>query len=103
MTEQTDRERREALRAHYADEEAENAAAEAAEAAAEDQAVLSVRVPTSLAEALKSRAAAEHTSQSALVRRLLTQTVRRSDEPVLTVGQVEEIARRIVEEYGRAS
>lgn len=99
MTGQNDRARRARLRSHYAAEEAEHAAIEATETL-EEQAVLSVRVPTSLAQALKHRAEAEHTSQSALVRRLLTHAVHQGTDPVVTVEQVEDIARRVVaEEY----
>jgi len=89
------RARREAIRAEYLDEEAEAAEAEALE---NDQAVLSVRVSTALAETLKTRAAQEHVPTSALIRRILVRAVREGTEPVLTVEQVEEIARRIVRE-----
>jgi predicted HicB family RNase H-like nuclease len=83
------------LREEVADEEAE---AIAAEAAAEAQAALSLRVPASLAAELKARAEAEHIPTSALVRRLLTEALRQPAAPVLTVEQVEEIARRIYRE-----
>jgi predicted DNA binding CopG/RHH family protein len=92
MTDRTARARRDAIRAEYAAEEAEAAETEAVEA---EQAVLSVRVPAHLAEALKARAAAEHIPASALIRRILVTGV----EPgpaALTVEQVEEIARRVV-------
>jgi predicted DNA binding CopG/RHH family protein len=95
MTDRATRARREAIRAEYAAEEAEAAEAEAVE---NEQAVVSVRVPATLAEALKSRAVAEHIPTSALVRRILTQAVSGSSAPVLTVEQVEEIARRIYRE-----
>ena len=49
MTDQTARERRNAIRAEYTAEETETAEAEAVEA---EQAVLSVRIPADLAEAL---------------------------------------------------
>jgi predicted DNA binding CopG/RHH family protein len=94
MTDRDARARRDAVRAEYAAEEAENAEAEALE---NEQAVLSVRIPTQLAETLKARAGAEHIPTSALVRRLLTQAVA-GREPVLTVDQVEEIARRVMRE-----
>jgi predicted DNA binding CopG/RHH family protein len=93
MTDRTARIRREAIRAEYAAEENEAAEAEAVEA---EQAVLSVQVPAHLAETLKARAAAEHIPVSALVRRILSRNVLEPTLPVLTVEQVEEIARRVV-------
>jgi predicted DNA binding CopG/RHH family protein len=95
MTEKAVRARRDAIRAEYMDEEAEAAEAEALE---NSQAVLSVRVPTVLAETLKMRAAEQHVPTSALIRRILTRAVREGMEPILTVEQVEEIARRVVRE-----
>jgi predicted DNA binding CopG/RHH family protein len=95
MTDRDARARRDAIRAEYAAEEAEAAEAEAIE---NDQAVVSVRVPAALAESLKSRAAAEHIPTSALIRRLLAQALRDPAAPVLTVEQVEEIARRVYRE-----
>jgi hypothetical protein len=62
------------------------------------QAVLSVRVPAALAETLKARAAEEHVPTSALIRRILVRAVRAGTTPVLTVEQVEEIARRVMRE-----
>ena len=64
--------RRRAIRDAYAAEEADNAAADAREAAENDQAVISVRVPTQLAATLRARAAAEHMTTSAFIRRILT-------------------------------
>jgi predicted DNA binding CopG/RHH family protein len=93
MTDPTARARRDAIRAEYATEEADAAEAEAVEA---EQAVLSVRVPAQLAETLKARAAAEHIPVSALVRRVLTRGILDPDQPVLTVEQVEQIARRVI-------
>jgi predicted DNA binding CopG/RHH family protein len=95
MTDRTNRVRRDAIRAEYAVEEAESAEAEAVE---NEQAVVSVRVPASLAEALKAKAATEHIPTSALVRRLLTQAVQEPPATALTVEQVEEIARRVFRE-----
>jgi predicted DNA binding CopG/RHH family protein len=95
MTDRTNRARRDAIRAEYAAEEAESAEAEAVE---NEQAVVSVRVPASLAEALKAKAATEHIPTSALVRRLLTQAVQEPPATALTVEQVEEIARRVFRE-----
>jgi predicted DNA binding CopG/RHH family protein len=93
MTNQTARARRDAIRAEYAAEEAEAAEAEGVEA---EQAVLSVRVSAQLAETLKARAAAEHIPVSALVRRVLTRGILEPAQPVLTVEQVEQIARRVI-------
>jgi len=93
MTDPTARARRDAIRAEYAAEEADTAEAEAVEA---EQAVLSVRVPAQLAEALKARAAAEHIPVSALVRRVLARGILDPDQPVLTIEQVEQIARRVI-------
>lgn len=95
MNDAQTRARREAIRAEYAEEEAENAEAEALE---NEQSVLSVRVPAQLARSLKDRAEAEHIPTSALVRRLLTEGVRERTAPVLTVEQVEDIARRVARE-----
>lgn len=95
MADRTSRVRRDAIRAEYAAEEAESAEAEAVE---NEQAVVSVRVPTSLAEALKAKAASEHIPTSALVRRLLTQAIQEPPATALTVEQVEEIARRVFRE-----
>lgn len=95
MTDRAVRARRDAIRAEYLDEEAEAADAEALE---NDQAVLSVRVPAALAETLRARAADEHVPTSALIRRILARAVREGTQPVLTVEQVEEIARRVIRE-----
>lgn len=95
MTDRVTRARRDSIRADYVDEEAEAGDAEALE---NDQAVLSVRVPAALAETLKARAEDEHLPTSALIRRILTRAVRDDAEPVLTIEQVEEIARRVVRE-----
>jgi predicted DNA binding CopG/RHH family protein len=95
MTERAVRARRHAIRAEYLDEETEAAEAEGLE---NDQAVLSVRVPAALAETLKARAAEEHVPTSALIRRILARAVRAGTTPVLTVEQVEEIARRVMRE-----
>jgi predicted DNA binding CopG/RHH family protein len=95
MTDRATRARRDAIRAAYAAEEAEAADAEALE---NEQAVVSVRVPASLADTLKTRAAAEHIPTSVLIRRILTRAVHEPDAPALTVEQVEEIARRVFRE-----
>jgi len=80
------------------DHAAEEADAIVADIEENEQAALSLRVPASLAAALKARAAAEQIPTSALVRRILTQAVQRSNAPVLTVEEVEQIARRVYRE-----
>lgn len=95
MAERAVRARRDAIRAEYLDEEAEASDAEALE---NDQAVLSVRVSAALAETLRARAADEHVPTSALIRQILARAVREGTQPVLTVEQVEEIARRVIRE-----
>ncbi len=87
------RARRDAIRTEYAAEDAENAEADASE---NDQTVVSVRVPVRLAESLKARAAAEAIPTSTLIRRILTRSINDPDQPVLTIAQVEEIARRVM-------
>jgi plasmid stability protein len=87
-----------AVRTEYADEEAEAAEMEAAENAAALDVPLSLRITKELDAQLKQRAAAEQVSPSALVRRILRQTLHAGSEPTLTVTQVEEIARRIMRE-----
>jgi predicted HicB family RNase H-like nuclease len=86
------------VRAEYAEEEAEAAEREAAENAAALEVSLSLRITRELDLALKRRAAQEQISPSALIRRLLRQATAGRNEPVLTVQQVEEIARRIMRE-----
>jgi len=87
-----------AVRAEYAEEEAEAAEREAAENAAALEVSLSLRITRELDLALKRRAAHEQVSPSALIRRLLRQATAGRNEPVLTVQQVEEIARRVMRE-----
>jgi hypothetical protein len=82
-------------REDLAEEEADSIAAEIAE---NQQTALSLRVPASLAAELKARAEAEQVPTSALVRRLLTQALHEPTAPVLTVEQVEQIARRVYRE-----
>ena len=91
MTDPTVRRRREALRAEYAAEAAE------AEALENEQTVVSVRMPSALADAIKLRATAEHVPASALIRRLLAEAIDHPT-PTLTIEQVEEIARRVYRE-----
>ncbi|GEL20010.1 ribbon-helix-helix protein, CopG family [Pseudonocardia asaccharolytica] len=81
-----------------AEEEAEAAELEAAQAAAALEVPLSLRITRELDTALKQRAAAEQVSPSALVRRLLRQALHAEPAPVLTVEQVEQIARRVMRE-----
>jgi predicted DNA binding CopG/RHH family protein len=77
------------------EDEAEAIADEIAE---NQQTALSLRVPASLSAALKARAEAEQIPTSALVRRILTQAMSQPSTSVLTVEQVEEIARRVYRE-----
>lgn len=83
------------LREGVAEEEAEAIATETAE---NEQAALSLRVPTSLMAELKARADAGQIPTSVLVRRLLTDALHTPTAPVLTVKQVEQIARRVYRE-----
>jgi predicted HicB family RNase H-like nuclease len=88
----------EAVRAEYAEEEAEAAELEAAENAAALEVPLSLRITRELDNQLKRRAAAEQISPSALVRKLLRRALDERSEPVLTVEEVERIARRVMRE-----
>lgn len=87
-----------AVRDEYAEEEAETAEVEAAENAAALDVALSLRIDRELDVVLRRRAAQEQISPSALVRRLLRESLRGGNEPVLTARQVEEIARRVMRE-----
>jgi hypothetical protein len=87
-----------AVREEYADEEAEAAEIEAAENAAALDVPLSLRITKDLDSELRRRAAAEQIPTSALVRRLLYRAVHERSAPVLTVEQVEQIARRVAQE-----
>jgi predicted DNA binding CopG/RHH family protein len=87
-----------AAREEYADEEAEAAEIEAAQNAAALDVPLSMRITRNLDMQLRQRAAAEHISPSALVRRLLHDALEHQQHPALTVEQVEEIARRVMRE-----
>lgn len=87
-----------AIQEEYADEEAEAAELEAAERAAALDVPLSLRITRELDSQLRSRAATEQIPTSALVRRILSQGVAGRGEAVLTVEQVEEIARRVYRE-----
>lgn len=95
------RARREAITAEYAEEEAEAAEIEAAENSATLDVPLNLRITKGLDAQLRRRAAAEQIPTSALVRRLLTRSVRDGAASVLTedqVEQVEAIARRVAHE-----
>lgn len=96
--EEQTRARREAILAEYAEEEAEAAEIEVAENAAALDVPLNLRITKSLDAQLRRRAAAEQIPISALVRRLLTRSVQHDTAPVLTVEQVEAIARRVASE-----
>jgi predicted DNA binding CopG/RHH family protein len=85
MTSDAARARRAAIRAEYAAEESEAAEAEAIE---NQQSIVSVRVPATLAEALRARAAAEKIPTSAYVCRVLTRAVDEPEEPAMTESRV---------------
>lgn len=87
-----------AVRAEYADEEAEVAELEAAENAAALEVPLSLRITRDLDAMLRRRSAAEQISPSALVRRILRNGLRDEATPVLTTQQVEQIVRRVLRE-----
>ncbi|MGH3765583.1 MAG: hypothetical protein ACRDS0_24230 [Pseudonocardiaceae bacterium] len=87
-----------AVREEYAEEEAEAAEIEAAENAAALDVAFSLRITKDLETKLRQRAAAEQVSPSALVRRLLRDALQGGAAPVLTVEQVEQIARRVLRE-----
>jgi len=90
-----------AAREEYAEEEAEAAEAEIAEQNAALDVPLNLRITRGLDGRLRRRAAAEQIPTSALVRRLLTQTVHDYRGRGLTEAEVEEIARRVVREEVR--
>jgi len=90
--------RRETILAEYAEEEAEAAEIEVAENAAALNVPLNLRITKGLDAQLRQRAAAEQIPTSALVRRLLASAVQVATAPVLTVEQVEAIARRVATE-----
>lgn len=87
-----------AIRAEYADEEAEAAEAEVAERNAALDIPLNLRIDKDLDAQLKQRAAQAQIPVSALVRRLLREATTRPETQPLTVEQVEQIARRILNE-----
>lgn len=90
--------RREAILADYAEEEAEATEIEVAENAGALDVPLNLRITKGLDVQLRQRAAAEQIPTSALVRRLLTGAVAATTAPVLTVEQIEAIARRVAAE-----
>jgi predicted HicB family RNase H-like nuclease len=87
-----------AIRAEYADEEAEAAEAEIAERRAALDVPLNLRIDRDLDAGLKRQAAAAQIPTSALVRRILRQAIHETGAPTLTEEKVEEIARRVVAE-----
>lgn len=84
-----------ALRAEYADEEAEAVEAEIAERTASLDVPLNLRISRALDDALRRRAADEQIRVSALVRRLLADALSAS---TLDAAAIETIARRVVRE-----
>jgi predicted HicB family RNase H-like nuclease len=91
-----------AVRDEYAEEDAEAAEAEIAERNAALDMPLNLRIDKDLDAQLKRQAAAAQIPTSALVRRLLRQAVQDPSGQVLTVEQVEAIARRVVAESANA-
>jgi len=87
-----------AVRAEYAEEEAAAAEAEIAERNASLDVPLNLRIDRDLDAQLKRHAAAAQIPTSALVRRLLRQAMQAPGTSVLTIAQVEEIARRVLAE-----
>ena len=87
-----------AIRAEYAEEEAEAAEAEIAERQAALDVPLNLRIDRDLDAQLKRRAAAAGIPTSALVRRLLRQALHDRGAAVVTVEDVEAIARRVLAE-----
>lgn len=86
-----------AIRAEYAEEEAEAAEAEIAERNATLDVPLNLRIDRELDAQLRQHASAEQIPTSALVRRLLRQAVHEYRRE-LTETDVEAIARRVVAE-----
>jgi len=89
-----------AVRAEYAEEEAEAAEVEVAERNATLDVPLNLRIDRDLDRQLKRWAAAEQIPTSALVRRLLRQAVDDPAHRVMTAEEVEAIARRVLAEAG---
>lgn len=87
-----------AIRDEYAEEEAEAAESEIAEQNSALDVALNLRIDKDLDTQLKRRASVEQIPTSALVRRLLRQAVCNQAASVLTVEQVEAIARRVAAE-----
>ena len=97
------RARHEAILAEVAQEEAEATEAEVAEKASTLDIPLHLRIDRELDAQLRRQAATEHIPTSALVRRLLRQSVHEQRIGVLTADEVEDIARRVAREelHGR--
>lgn len=87
-----------AIRAEYADEEAEAAETEIAERNAALDIPLNLRIDKDLDTQLRRRAAQAQIPVSALVRRLLREATTHPETQALTVEQVEKIARRVLNE-----
>lgn len=87
-----------AAREEYAEEEAEAAETEIAERGATLDVPLNLRIDRDLDDQLKRRAASAQIPTSALVRRLLRESLSGPQTPVMTVEQVEAIARRVLTE-----
>ena len=92
------RRRHEAIRAEVAEEEAEAIEVEIAEKAGALEVPLHLRIDRELDTALRRRAAAAQIPTSALVRRLLREAIQGQRRESPTVGEIEEIARRVARE-----
>ena len=92
------RRRHEAIRAEVAEEEAEAIEVEIAEKAGALEVPLHLRIDRELDTALRRRAAEAQIPTSALVRRLLREAIQGQRRESPTVGEIEEIARRVARE-----
>ena len=87
-----------AIRAEVAEEEAEAIEAEIAEKAGALEVPLHLRIDRELDAQLRRRAAEAQIPTSALVRRLLREAIQGQRRESPTVGEIEEIARRVARE-----
>ena len=87
-----------AIRAEYADEEAEAAETEIAGRNAALDIPLNLRIDKDLDAQLRHRAAQAQVPVSVLVRRILREATTHPETQALTVEQVEQIARRVLNE-----
>jgi hypothetical protein len=90
--------RHEAIRAEFAEEEAEVIEAEIAEKAGALEVPLHLRIDREFGHSAASTRAVVQIPTSALVRRLLRQAIHGDRREGPTVGEIEEIARRVAQE-----